>query len=249
MVPRDILCSCVCIIYTHTGGERAASPHSNPSHVKAVCLPHGESCTCTVLWLGATTCLYVQSPFKVSVCVCVCVCVCELMCNHGYPVLQQLPQQVSQPSLTEAILQRHNETESSALPTSFAGKEITVNNRCNYCYIQHTLLLHTTYITVTCTYNVHYCYIQFTLLVLLHTIYTTATYNVHYCYIQHTLLLHTCTTYITVTYNLHHYYTQRTLLLHTTYITITYNVHYCYIQFTPLLHTTYITVTYNVHCS
>jgi hypothetical protein len=34
--------------------------------------------------------------------------------------------------LTEAMLQRHNETESSALRPSFAGKPITVNNRLSF---------------------------------------------------------------------------------------------------------------------
>lgn len=44
-------------------------------------------------------------------------------------VLQLSPQQLSPPSLTEAMLQRHNETELSTVKPSFVGKSINVNNR------------------------------------------------------------------------------------------------------------------------
>ena len=45
-------------------------------------------------------------------------------------VFQSSQGAVSQQALlTEAMLQRHNETESSALRPSFTGKHITVNNR------------------------------------------------------------------------------------------------------------------------
>ena len=36
---------------------------------------------------------------------------------------------MSHPSLTEAMLQRHNETETSTVKPIFGGKEITVDNR------------------------------------------------------------------------------------------------------------------------
>ena len=52
-------------------------------------------------------------------------------------------QQVSQPSLTEAMLQRHNETETAAPKLSFAGKTINVNNRYMYMYMY--ILLYAVY--------------------------------------------------------------------------------------------------------
>ncbi|CAI8034542.1 hypothetical protein GBAR_LOCUS19438 [Geodia barretti] len=51
-----------------------------------------------------------------------------------HPMSKHLPQSVvsQQAVLTEAMLQRHNETEYSALRPSFAGKPITVNNRLSF---------------------------------------------------------------------------------------------------------------------
>ena len=66
-------------------------------------------------------------------------------------------QQVSQPSLTEAMLQRHNETETAAPKLSFAGKTINVNNRYIYIYININII-----IMCTCIYMyIQLCSVQY----------------------------------------------------------------------------------------
>ena len=72
-------------------------------------------------------------------------------------ILKSPCQQVSQPSLTEAMLQRHNETETAAPKLSFAGKTINVNNRYIYIYININII-----IMCTCIYMyIQLCSVQY----------------------------------------------------------------------------------------